>query len=85
MTNRRIGNDEIPHHLSPYSTGTTMLTGHGRRLLRMAKGFGHGLGKDARPTLVLPPAWLALGKEGAESLLRFCFHAKPRQARGQSD
>jgi hypothetical protein len=24
-----------------------MLTGHGRRILRMANGFGHGLGKDA--------------------------------------
>jgi hypothetical protein len=50
VTNRRTGSDAIFDHLSPYSLGTTMLIGYGRRLLRMAKGFGHGLGKDARPT-----------------------------------
>jgi hypothetical protein len=41
----------------------------------MAKGFGHGTGKDAHPVLsVLPPIGLALGEEGGKSFLSLGLH-----------
>ena len=49
---------------------------------RMAKGFGHGTGKDAHPfsvlppvLSVLPPVGLALGKERGKSLLSLGLHS----------
>ena len=50
----------------------------------MAKGFGHGTGKDAHPfffrELVLAPAGFALGEKSGKSLLSFRLHPKLREA-----
>src|ERR1700722_15034219 len=79
-TNRRTGDDEIFEGTSPYPVGTTMLTGHGRRLPGWPTDLGMAGARTPAPLiapLIRAPIGLALRKESTKPFLRFRFYPKP--------
>src|SRR5580698_9948145 len=82
---RRSGHEGIYPGLSPYRVGTTMLTGHGRRLPGWPRDLG--MARARTPTLffggsVRPPAGFTLGKEGCKAFLSLGLYPQFGEPRG---